>query len=197
MPGIPRHASSPWQDPRCLQPRDFPTGCFKTYAAWLREESRRDRSVFWLVLEINSYDRAEAPRTFMWEMRERARAIIEGREPWPEYLLPYKSIRENAYYHGRRKVEIPTWLDPDNWTYEQRAQARLEKEAKGKFLAVRNNPELYADRDEWRGHLLAAFNELEAVRKRGEERKRQSFTHAVRVPSVHSLKRRALRVVRR
>jgi hypothetical protein len=186
-----------FQGPRCLQPREFPTGCFKKYAAWLNEEQTRDRSVFWLLFEIIHYDPAEPQRPFMWDMRERARAIIEEREPWPEYLLPYRSMRQNAYYHGSRKVEIPTWLNPDNWTDRQRAQARLENEAKRKFLLVRNNKGLYADSDDWCEHMEAAHRELQAVRRRWEEQKRHSFTRAAHIPSIHSLKRRALRLVRR
>lgn len=157
----------------------------------------RDRSVFWLLFEIVHYERDEPPRPFMWEMRERARAIIEERAPWPEYLLPFKAMRQNAFYHGRRKVETPSWLNPDNWTDKQRANARKVAEAERKWLLVRNYPELYADRHEWREHMEAAYRELQAVRDCWEEQKRRSFAHSTFTPSFSSLKRNAMRGMRR
>lgn len=47
-----------------------------------------------------------------WDCRERARAIIEGREPWPRHLLPWKANAEELYVMG--VGDMPGWLDPEN-----------------------------------------------------------------------------------
>lgn len=48
-----------------------------------------------------------------WDYREHARAIIEGVEPWPRRLLPWKNWLELRYYHGKAN-DCPAWLDPAN-----------------------------------------------------------------------------------
>lgn len=48
-----------------------------------------------------------------WDYRERAREIIEGSEPWPHRLLPWKEWHELRYYQGYAE-HAPAWLDPAN-----------------------------------------------------------------------------------
>lgn len=47
-----------------------------------------------------------------WNMREKARRVIEGREPWPRDFVPWKQRRETLYYLGIGKR--PPWLDCDD-----------------------------------------------------------------------------------
>jgi len=83
-----------------------------------------------LFVDIMDYDRGARPpdvsalrregfdwRWHMreWARRERARAIIEGRRPWPRDLLHYKLRCEVRYYH-RGVGTLPPWRDPENWT---------------------------------------------------------------------------------
>jgi len=53
-------------------------------------------------LDCNYWDR-------VWNMRSKARRIIDGREPWPREFRQWKAMQELRYYHGRRAR--PPWLD--------------------------------------------------------------------------------------
>lgn len=44
-----------------------------------------------------------------WAMREKARAIIEGRRKWPDELRVWKTWRELQWLHGHAQRE-PAWL---------------------------------------------------------------------------------------
>lgn len=54
-------------------------------------------------IDYNYWDR-------VWNMRGKARRVIQGLEPWPPEFLPWKGMQELLYYHGRRRKR-PVWLD--------------------------------------------------------------------------------------
>ncbi|GIK49265.1 MAG: hypothetical protein BroJett013_19620 [Alphaproteobacteria bacterium] len=64
------------------------------------------------AIEAAGYDWTWPRR--QWLSRERARRIIEGREPWPRRLLGWKHFMELRYYHGSL-AQVPGWLDSRNW----------------------------------------------------------------------------------
>lgn len=66
-----------------------------------------------------------------WNMREKARRIIEGRQPWPAELLVWKLYKELRFSAGD---ECPAWLDAKNIRkrrprppIEERKRAALER----------------------------------------------------------------------
>lgn len=76
-----------------------------------------------LAYEFRVYDVRERARDLpIWRecQRAMAKAIIEGRRPWPRTALRWKREWEADFHAGERPC--PPWLDPKNLTPPQRAR---------------------------------------------------------------------------
>lgn len=71
----------------------------------------------------------------LWDIREHARAIIEGAEPWPQRLMAWKVISELRYYHGGGRR--PAWLDPRDWPDPTRPPEYREPKSRKAVSAIK------------------------------------------------------------
>ncbi len=171
----------------------FQVKCWADYFSRLNGELKRDPKLRWLLVHIETFDRHDTRPVggsdfdwLDWRTREKARALIEEREPWPELLRPYKSRLESRYRSGR--AALPPWLDPQNWTEKQRALARAEAAAHAEFLAARDSRLFDSDRDEWTRRVEGAIAEVEALQGR-RKRLTQTVRASVSLPSLADMRR--------
>lgn len=98
-----------------------------------RADDPNDFKCSTLAGEITAYDVHERPSDIGWprlpHVRAKAKAIIEGRAPWPPKARRWKRDWESAYRAGQTDV-IPPWLDPQNLTMGQRMRLRAQRGTK-------------------------------------------------------------------
>lgn len=99
-----------------------PKDSYRVYHADLMARLEGDPGKLFLLHAIAFFDWGDTPRETgdafdidhdywerHWHMREKARRIIQGIDPWPTWALRWRAFQELRYYHGRRKR--PAWLD--------------------------------------------------------------------------------------
>lgn len=95
---------------------------YRVYHADLLAQLEGDPGKLFLLHAIAFFDWGDEPRETgdaadidhdywerHWHMREKARRVIQGAEPFPTWARRWKAMQELRYYHGRRKR--PAWLD--------------------------------------------------------------------------------------
>lgn len=91
----------------------------------IEAERRLKRPWGWLMRELLKYDARERDvEEWRRGARGKAKAIIEGRTPWPRELLIWRGERESALIF---RGEIPPWLSPRNLTKPQRETMEIQQ----------------------------------------------------------------------
>ncbi|MBN8606227.1 MAG: hypothetical protein J0L81_04855 [Caulobacterales bacterium] len=98
---------------------------YRAYHDALMARLEGDVGLLFLLHAIHKFDWRDTPRDTgdafdidhdywerHWHMREKARRMIQGVEPWPRDFLPWKQRRETLYYLGIGKR--PPWLDSEH-----------------------------------------------------------------------------------
>lgn len=81
-----------------------------------------------LAIELLRFDPRERVPEHRRAIRNKAKAIIEGRQRWPAELFPWQHMRELEHFRDG-KGSLPPWHDPRNMTRPQRERRRLADEA--------------------------------------------------------------------
>jgi len=84
-----------------------------------------------LALELLRFDPRECVPEHRRAIRNKAKAIIEGRQRWPSGLFAWRHLRELKHFRDG-KGPLPPWHDVQNLTRPQRERRRLADEAWGR-----------------------------------------------------------------
>lgn len=84
-----------------------------------------------LAQELDYYDPMEkSVPSWRQSVRFKAKAIVEGRHPWPRELVAWKALKELRYFHSETTDwREPPWCREENMTPPQIAFERLKEKA--------------------------------------------------------------------
>lgn len=125
-----------------------PKNSYRVYHADLIAQLEGDPGKLFLLHAIAFFDWGDTPRDTgdafdidhefwarHWNMREKARRVIQGAEPWPRWAVRWRAFQELRYHHGRRKR--PAWLDAPDDDAPRGIQAQLASARRARRKAVR------------------------------------------------------------
>lgn len=97
---------------------------YRVYHADLLAQLEGDPGKLFLLHAIAFFDWGDTPRDTgdafdidhdywqrHWHMREKARRVIQGAEPWPAWARRWKAFQELRYYAHKGRRKRPAWLD--------------------------------------------------------------------------------------
>ncbi len=138
----------PTKEARAGRVNTPPTSSYRVYHADLIAQLEGDPGKLFLLHAIAFFDWGDTPRDTgdapdidhdywerQWHMREKARRVIQGAEPWPRWAIRWKAFQELRYHHGRRKR--PAWFDAPDDNAPRGIKAQLTAARRARRKAVR------------------------------------------------------------